>query len=324
MVIRGVSLQHKGGHYHYKLHNLKLNSLGFEYPKLIWHLNRMFEDCPNDYFENGPRSSALKFKLNDLNVHQIVGHEISNLCRIGLSVNRERFRDNHQKVQVFMLENVKNLKSHDKGKTYKVISDTLKLLNYKIFVKIVDAKHYVPQHRERIFIVGFDKKKFRNIKFKFPKMPEARRYELDEILLSDVDNKYTLTERLWLYLKNYAKKHRERGNGFGYGLIDSTKDKYTRTLSARYYKDGSEILIKQDKRRPRRLTPRECARLMGFDDSFKIVVSDTQAYRQFGNSLVVPVVEDIASKIVNHLNTGKKYGQNYNKAQKLEHVAYQV
>ena len=105
MVIRGVSLQHKGGHYHYKLHNLKLNSLGFEYPKLIWHLNRMFEDCPNDYFENGPRSSALKFKLNDLNVHQIVGHEISNLCRIGLSVNRERFRDNHQKVQVFMLEN---------------------------------------------------------------------------------------------------------------------------------------------------------------------------------------------------------------------------
>ncbi len=229
-----------------------------------------------------------------------------------------------KRPKVFMLENVKNLKSHDKGKTYKVISDTLKLLNYKIFVKIVDAKHYVPQHRERIFIVGFDKKKFRNIKFKFPKMPEARRYELDEILLSDVDNKYTLTERLWLYLKNYAKKHRERGNGFGYGLIDSTKDKYTRTLSARYYKDGSEILIKQDKRRPRRLTPRECARLMGFDDSFKIVVSDTQAYRQFGNSLVVPVVEDIASKIVNHLNTGKKYGQNYNKAQKLEHVAYQV
>ena len=105
MVIRCVSLQHKGGYYPFKLHSLKLNKLGFEYPKLIWYLNRVFENCPNDYFENGPRSSALKFGLNNLNIHQIIGHEVSSLCRIGLNMNKERFRDNHQRVQVFMLEN---------------------------------------------------------------------------------------------------------------------------------------------------------------------------------------------------------------------------
>jgi len=105
MVIRGVSLQHKGGYYPYKLHNLKLNKLSFEHPKLIWYLNRMFEKCPDNYFHNGPRSSALKFKLSDLNVHQIIGHEVSSLCRLGLKMNEDRFKDNHQRVQVFMLEN---------------------------------------------------------------------------------------------------------------------------------------------------------------------------------------------------------------------------
>jgi DNA (cytosine-5)-methyltransferase 1 len=216
--------------------------------------------------------------------------------------------------EAFMLENVKHLRRHDKGNTFKVIQEILDdKLDYKIFTHIVDAQHYVPQHRERIFIVGFKRDVYSdNFEFKFPNTPKARTIELGDILLpaEEVDPKYTITDKLWQYLQDYKEKHRRKGNGFGFGLVNPSENPVTRTLSARYYKDGSEILIYQPGKNPRRLTPRECAHLMGFDDSFEIPVSDTQAYKQFGNSVVVPVVRDIAREIVKvvekrHTNTFK-------------------
>lgn len=199
----------------------------------------------------------------------------------------------------FMLENVKNLKSHDSGKTFAVINDMLTALNYKIFTKIIDARYYVPQHRERIYIVGFRKDLITpDFEFSFPVSPKHE-VRLEAILEKGNTDKYTLSDKLWGYLKSYAKKHQMKGNGFGFGLADPQG--VTRTLSARYYKDGSEILIAQKNKNPRRLTPRECARLMGFPDSYKIMVSDTQAYRQFGNSVVVPVIKNIALEILSSL-----------------------
>ena len=205
-----------------------------------------------------------------------------------------------KRPRAFLLENVKHLKHHDKGRTYRIIRETLeKELGYDIHDAVIDARLLVPQHRERIFIAGFD----RPTPFAFPKMPD-KKPRLRDILEKDIDPKYTLTDHLWNYLREYAAKHRARGNGFGYGLADL--DGTTRTLSARYYKDGSEILIPQEGKNPRRLTPRECARLMGFPDSFKIPVSDTQAYRQFGNSIVVPVAEEIARAMVECMFRGKR------------------
>ncbi|CAN1553792.1 Dcm Site-specific DNA methylase [Rhabdaerophilaceae bacterium] len=210
----------------------------------------------------------------------------------------------------FVLENVKNLVSHDKGNTFRIITSVLKEeLGYHITTRVIDGKSFVPQHRERIIIVGFR---------------EANGFSLDSMSVPDPlqgpklgsilhrkgdpaerpftnedglpDARYTLTDHLWRYLQGYAEKHRLKGNGFGFGLV-GPKD-VARTLSARYYKDGSEILIDQGEGAPRRLTPRECARLMGFDCSgrspMKIPVSDTQAYKQFGNSVVVPVIEAVA------------------------------
>jgi DNA (cytosine-5)-methyltransferase 1 len=154
----------------------------------------------------------------------------------------------------------------------------------------------VPQHRERLFIIGFDSNIFKETPdFKFP-IPPKKKLTLSRIFEKKVDRKYTLSDHLWQYLQDYAEKHRLKGNGFGYGLFDGTS--VARTLSARYYKDGSEILIKVPNSNPRRLTPRECARLMGFDDKFKIPVSDTQAYKQFGNSVAVPVVSAVAKELV--------------------------
>jgi DNA (cytosine-5)-methyltransferase 1 len=201
-----------------------------------------------------------------------------------------------KKPKAFMLENVKNLKSHDKGNTFSVIDGTLRELGYAVYSGVIDAAHYVPQHRERLFIVGFDRKVFGDEpKFRFPVSPKNC-LRLKSIFEKKVDPKYILTDKLWKYLQDYAEKHRQKGNGFGYGLFDG--DSVARTLSARYYKDGSEILIKRNCSNPRRLTPRECARLMGFPDSFKIPVSDTQAYRQFGNSVVVPVVSSVAAELI--------------------------
>ncbi|MDR1997090.1 MAG: DNA (cytosine-5-)-methyltransferase [Candidatus Margulisbacteria bacterium] len=204
-----------------------------------------------------------------------------------------------KRPKIVMLENVKNLVSHDNGNTFKTIKDTLESLNYTVSFKILDGQHYVPQHRERIIIVGLNRDTFGNdIVFQFPALP-SKEYKIKDILEKKVDVKYTLSDKLWKYLQNYAKKHQENGNGFGYGLVNLNK--VSRTLSARYYKDGSEILIPQRNKNPRRLTPRECARLQGFPDTFKIVVSDTQAYKQFGNSVAMPLIHDVAKSIVDIL-----------------------
>lgn len=213
-----------------------------------------------------------------------------------------------KRPKAFMLENVKNLKSHDHGNTFKVITESLDELDYEIFHAVLDGQNYVPQHRERIVIIGFDRKRYgKSNDFKFNISPVVPKPVMKDILEKSPDEKYTLTDRLWLYLQNYASKHKAAGNGFGYGIADP--DGISRTLSARYYKDGSEILIAQDGKNPRRLTPRECARLQGFPDSFKIPVSDTQAYRQFGNSVVVPLMSDIAGLLLAKLEEldGKFY-----------------
>lgn len=204
--------------------------------------------------------------------------------------------------KAFYLENVKNLTSHDKGNTFKVICETLEELNYSVYYQVMDGQTYVPQHRERIMIVGFDRNRFKGEeRFSFPEQHEAT-CTIKEILDSNVDSKYTLSDKLWLYLQAYAEKHRAKGNGFGYGLVDLNG--ITRTLSARYYKDGSEILIPQGKNmNPRRLSPRECARLMGYPDTYRIdQVSDVQVYRQCGNSVVVPLVTAVSEQIIKTIN----------------------
>lgn len=197
-----------------------------------------------------------------------------------------------KKPQAFLLENVKNLKSHDGGKTFLVIRSTLEELGYTIaHDQVIDASLLLPQHRERVYIIGFKNKvKFGPIKI------EPKKMVFKDILEPGINGRYTLSDHLWLYLQNYAKKHKENGNGFGFGLVNLNG--VSRTLSARYHKDGSEILIPQQGKNPRRLTPRECARLMGYPDTFKIPVSDTQAYRQFGNSVAVPVVRVLAKEIM--------------------------
>lgn len=208
--------------------------------------------------------------------------------------------------KAFFLENVKNLKSHDKGNTFRVIKETLEELRYSVHELVMDGQTYVPQHRERIMIVGFDRDVFHGEeKFEFPEQHEATR-SIKEILDPNIDPKYTLSDKLWEYLQNYAEKHRAKGNGFGYGLVDLNG--ITRTLSARYYKDGSEILIPQGKgQNPRRLSPRECARLMGYPDQYRIDrVSDVQAYRQCGNSVIVPLITAVSEQIINTIQSAKK------------------
>ena len=196
-----------------------------------------------------------------------------------------------KKPRAFLLENVKNLKGHDKGNTFRVIMKKLREeLGYDVHYKIVDASSVVPQHRERIFIVGFRKP----MDFEFPKLAD-KRPKLNDVLEKNVDGKYTLTDGTWKALQRHKEMHSKKGNGFGYSMADM--DSIAKTLSARYYKDGAEILIPQGKKNPRRLTPRECARIMGFPEKFKIPVSDNQAYRQFGNAVVVPVVKEIAKSI---------------------------
>lgn len=203
----------------------------------------------------------------------------------------------YHKPPAFVLENVKHLVRHDQGRTFKIIYDTLtEALGYQVYWRIINAESVVPQHRQRIFLVGFKPGRT----FEFPEFP-TEGPKLASILDADVPEKYTLTDHLWTYLQDYAKKHQAAGNGFGFGLV--TGNDVARTLSARYHKDGSEILVSQGTRKnPRRLTPRECARLMGYPPEFTIPVSDTQAYRQFGNSVVVPVVERIAQAVVDAVN----------------------
>lgn len=212
-----------------------------------------------------------------------------------------------KRPKAFMLENVKNLLSHDEKRTFGIIKDSLENsledggLEYKIFYKVLDGQAYVPQHRERIVIVGFDAKRYgKDFDFSFDLTPPERKPVLSDILEEKVDDKYTLSDHLWTYLQAYAAKHKAAGNGFGYGL--AKLDGVSRTISARYYKDGAEILIPQTGKNPRRLTPRECARLQGFPDTFIIPVSDGQAYKQFGNSVVVPLMADVASLVVKKID----------------------
>jgi DNA (cytosine-5)-methyltransferase 1 len=203
--------------------------------------------------------------------------------------------------KVFFLENVKNLISHDGGTTFNVIKNTLTELGYSFDHRVLDGRHFVPQHRERTIMVGFDKSVFGSgIRFDFDNvcLPD-RKHKAKDILEASPDEKYTLSDHLWTYLQNYAEKHRANGNGFGFGMVDL--DSVTRTISARYHKDGSEILIPQPGKNPRRLTPKECALLQGYPDGFIIPVSDTQAYRQFGNSVVVPLIRAVGKEIVSVL-----------------------
>lgn len=200
----------------------------------------------------------------------------------------------HHRPTAFLLENVKNLLHHDRGRTYATIEGILKHeLGYHLRPMLLSAATVLPQKRTRIYIAGFRDPTVA-ARFQEPELqlPGGRRPRLGDILESRVDPRYTLTDHLWRYLQDYKEKHRAAGNGFGFGLTG--RNEIARTLSARYYKDGSEILIPRRNGNPRRLTPRECARLMGFPDSFQIVVSDTQAYKQFGNSVAVPVVTAIA------------------------------
>lgn len=207
----------------------------------------------------------------------------------------------HRKPALILLENVKGFVNHDKGRTMKIVKETLEGLGYNVFYKVLNARDFgVPQNRERIYIVGINKKKLGNIGFKFPE-PTYKPTKVGDILESKVDDKYTLSNKLWQGHKRRLKEHRAKGNGFGYSLFDQNS-RYTSTISARYYKDGSEILIEQKNKNPRKLTPREAARLQGFPESFKIPVSDTQAYRQFGNSVAVPVISAIAKEMVKILN----------------------
>ena len=208
----------------------------------------------------------------------------------------------HHRPPAFLLENVKNLERHDGGRTFGTIMNVLRdELGYCVSARVIDSSPWVPQKRQRIFIVGFSG----DTAFDFGDLavPEGPGPSLGRILQKEVDAKYTLSAHLWNYLQEYKRKHRKAGNGFGYSLFGP--DDVSRTLSARYHKDGSEILIRQKGRRPRRLTPRECARLMGFDGrgqpEFRIPVSDTQAYRQFGNAVVVPVVRAVAKLMRPHI-----------------------
>lgn len=222
----------------------------------------------------------------------------------------------HHRPAAFLLENVKNLKSHDKGKTFDVIKRKLtEELGYTLHTQIIDAAHFVPQHRERIVMVGFRDATAFN--FEGMTIPQRGHKRMRHIFHPEngteeteghftvgpdamVSDKYTLSDKLWAYLQAYAAKHKAAGNGFGFGLVDG--DSVSRTLSARYYKDGSEILVSRGEgKNPRRLTPRECARLMGYAENFRIPVSDTQAYKQFGNSVAVPVFAEVARVMRPHI-----------------------
>lgn len=199
---------------------------------------------------------------------------------------------NHHKPKVVFLENVKGLKSHNNGRTFRVIQNILEEMGYNVYSQILNAKDFgVPQNRERIYILGF----LDNVDFSFPE-PIFKKTKVGDILQKDVEKKYTISDKLWAGHLRRKKEHIEKGNGFGYSIFDENSP-YTSTISARYYKDGSEILIRQNDQNPRKLTPREAARLQGFPDDYKIVVSDNQAYKQFGNSVCVPVIKALSNQI---------------------------
>lgn len=212
---------------------------------------------------------------------------------------------NHHKPKVVFLENVKGFRNHDKGKTFAVVHNTLKEFGYSVYSQVLNAKDFgIPQNRERIYIVAF----LGDVDFEFP-LPPKTLVKLGDILENKVDEKYTISDKLWSGHQRRKIEHKEKGNGFGYSLFNNESE-YTSTLSARYYKDGSEILIFQENNNPRKLTPREAARLQGFSENFCIPVSDTQAYRQFGNSVSIPVIYALAKAIYTSLENENKKTRN--------------
>ncbi len=203
----------------------------------------------------------------------------------------------HHKPKVVFLENVKGFVNHDKGNTFRVVKETLEELGYKVYAEVLNAKDFgVPQNRERIYIVAFLDE---TIEFEFP-IPLNKNIKVGDILDKSVNEKYTISDKLWAGHQRRKLEHKAKGNGFGYSLFNSNSP-YTSTISARYYKDGSEILIEQQDKNPRKLTPREAGRLQGFSNDFKIAVSDVQAYKQFGNSVSVPVIQAISKEIMKHI-----------------------
>ncbi|MCE9586250.1 DNA cytosine methyltransferase [Candidatus Uhrbacteria bacterium] len=213
---------------------------------------------------------------------------------------------NHHRPKVVFLENVKRFRTHDGGNTFKVVKNTLEEMGYEVHAEVLNAKNFgVPQNRERIYIIGFLGK----TNFEFPKGVLKKKI-LGEILEKKVNPKYTISDKLWAGHQRRKKQHEEKGNGFGYSLFDEGSE-YTSTISARYYKDGSEILIKQKGKNPRKLTPREAARLQGFPEDFAIPVSDAQAYKQFGNSVAVPVIRELARRIVGEMDKMEQKKKTY-------------
>lgn len=209
----------------------------------------------------------------------------------------------HHKPKLIFLENVKGFKNHDKGNTFKVVKKTLEDLGYQVFADVLNAKHFgVPQNRERIYIVAFLKEAMNNkINLDFEKIKQTKKIsKVGDILEKTIEPKYTISDKLWAGHQRRKLEHKAKGNGFGYSIFNEQSE-YTSTISARYYKDGSEVLIEQKNKNPRKLTPREAGRLQGFPNSFKIPVSDTQAYKQFGNSVAVPVIEELAKNILKEL-----------------------
>lgn len=264
------------------------------------------------YFENFkeiPAGDITQIDVKDIPKHDILlaGFPCQPFSHAGRKLGFEDIRGTlffdiarivkAKRPKMILLENVKGFKGHDKGNTFSVVARTLESLGYEVNSKILNARDFgVPQNRERIYIVAIDRKKTEKDLFVFPE-PLSKKKKLGDILEKKVHEKYTISNRLWSGHKRRLREHKAKGNGFGYSLFNSDSE-YTSTISARYYKDGSEILIEQKNNNPRKLTPREAARLQGFPDSFKIPVSDAQAYRQFGNSVAIPVVSAIAREMV--------------------------
>ena len=268
-------------------------------------------------FKDKPDGDITKIKVQDIPKHDILlgGFPCQPFSNAGLKQGFDDTRGtlffdvariiDYRKPSMILLENVKGFVNHDKGRTMKIVTETLEELGYNVFYKVLNARDFgVPQNRERIYIVGINKRKLGSIGFVFP-TPPYKEVRVGDILETKVDDKYTLSNKLWQGHKRRLKEHRAKGNGFGYSLF-SRESKYTSTISARYYKDGSEILIEQKGKNPRKLTPREAARLQGFPDNFKIPVSDAQAYKQFGNSVAVPVVTAVAREMIKILDNPEK------------------
>jgi DNA (cytosine-5)-methyltransferase 1 len=259
-------------------------------------------------FGESPEGDITKISPREIPSHEILcaGFPCQSFSQAGL---KKGFNDtrgtlffdiariaNYHRPKVIFLENVKRFSTHDEGKTLQVVKETLEAIGYRFYWKVLNARDFgVPQNRERIYMIGF----LEMNSFVFPK-GKKKETKVRDILEPTVPDKYTISDKLWAGHKRRKEEHKVKGNGFGYKIFDE-ESKYTSTLSARYYKDGSEILLEQSNKNPRKLTPRECARLMGFPDAYKIVVGDTQAYKQFGNSVCLPVVKAIAKNIIREI-----------------------